>query len=54
LARGINDPDIVHIVFDVKDLAKAKAMMNNAAPQKLMIAAGIVGETKIEFYTMAE
>lgn len=54
LARGIDDPNIVHIVFDVKDMAKAKARMSDPALKKLMTDAGVEGAPKIEFYTTAE
>ena len=54
LARGIDDPAIVHIVFDIKDMAKAKARMNAPELKKLMTDAGVEGAPKIEFYTTAE
>jgi hypothetical protein len=54
LARGIDDPNLVHIVFDIKDMAKAKARMNDPALKKLMTDAGVIGAPKIEFYTTAE
>ena len=54
LARGIDDPNLVHIVFDIKDMAKAKNRMNDPALKKLMMDAGVEGAPKIEFYTMAE
>ncbi|MBL0358214.1 MAG: hypothetical protein IPP72_15690 [Chitinophagaceae bacterium] len=31
LARGIDDPSVVHIVFDIKDMAKATARMSDPA-----------------------
>lgn len=54
LARGIDDPNLVHIVFDIKDMAKAKARMKDPALKKLMTDAGVIGAPKIEFYTTAE
>lgn len=54
LSRGIDDPNIVHIVFDIKDMAKAKARMNDPELKKLMTEAGVEGAPKIEFYTTAE
>ena len=54
LARGIDDSTQVHIVFDIKDMAKAKARMNDPALKKLMTDAGVVGAPKIEFYSTAE
>jgi len=52
LARGI-DPNLVHIVFDIKDMAKAKARMKDSALKKLMTDAGVEGAPKIEFYETA-
>ncbi len=54
LARGIDDSSIVHIVFDIKDMAKAKARMNSPELKKIMMDAGVQGVPKIEFYTTAE
>ena len=54
LARGIDDPNIVHLVFDIKDMAKAKAYMTSDETNKLRISAGMIGSPKIEFYNTAE
>jgi hypothetical protein len=54
LARGIDDPNLLHIVFDIKDMAKAKNRMSDPALKKLMMDAGVEGEPKIEFYSLAE
>lgn len=54
LARGIDNPNLVHIVFDIKDMAKAKNRMSDPALKKLMTDAGVEGEPKIEFYSLAE
>jgi hypothetical protein len=54
LARGIDDPSIVHLVFDIKDMAKAKARLNDPALKKLMTDGGVEGAPKVEFYTTAE
>jgi hypothetical protein len=54
LARGIDDPNLVHIVFDIKDMAKAKASIFSAEKKKLMMGAGVIGPPKIEFYTTAD
>ena len=54
LARGIDDPNLVHIVFDIKDMAKAKAIMNDPALKKLMTDAGVVGAPTITFYNTAD
>jgi hypothetical protein len=54
LARGIEDSSVVHIVFDIKDLTKAKARINDPALKKLMMDGGVIGVPKIEFYNEAE
>ena len=54
LARGIEDSNVVHIVFDIKDMAKAKARINDPALKKLMMDGGVIGTPKIEFYKDAE
>ena len=54
LARGIDDPNTVHIVFDITDMAKAKARMNSPELKKIMTDAGVEGAPKIEFFTTAE
>jgi hypothetical protein len=54
LARGIDDPNMVHIVFDVTDMAKAKAAIFSDEKKKLMMSAGVMGAPTIRFYTTAE
>jgi hypothetical protein len=54
LARGIDDPNVVHLVFDIKDMAKAKASILSEEKKKLMTDAGVDGTPKIEFYSTAE
>ena len=41
LARSLADSNVVHIVFDIKDMTKAKARMNDPALKKLMTDAGV-------------
>jgi quinol monooxygenase YgiN len=53
LARGIDDPNIVHIVFAVTDMAKAKTAISSEAKKKLMISAGVEGRPTIEYYKKA-
>ena len=50
LARGIDDPNLVHIVFDITDMAKAKADIYSDAKKKLMMSAGVMGMPVIQFY----
>jgi hypothetical protein len=54
LGRGIDDPNIVTLVFDIKDLAKAKASISSEEKKKLMASAGVEGVPRIEFYKTAE
>jgi hypothetical protein len=54
LARGIDDPNLVHLVFDIKDMAKAKASILSEEKKKLMMSAGVEGTPKIEFYSTAD
>ena len=54
LARGLNDSNMVHIVFDITDLAKAKARTKDPALKKLMTDAGVISAPQIEFYNSAE
>src|SRR6185437_14622673 len=54
LARGIEDSNLVQIVFDITDMAKAKASMNSADKKKLMMSAGVEGAPKIEYFNTAE
>lgn len=50
LARGIDDPNLVQIIFDIQDKAKATAAITSEAKKKLMISAGVEGKPKIEFH----
>ncbi|MDE3247445.1 MAG: hypothetical protein KGO82_02215 [Bacteroidota bacterium] len=54
LARGVEDPNMVHIVFDVKEMAKAKAAIMSEEKKKLMASAGVEGKPMITFYTTGD
>ncbi len=54
MARGIEDSNIVHLVFDIRDMAKAKGTMSSEELKRLMTRAGVEGAPKIEFYTATE
>ena len=54
IARGIEDPNMVHLVFDIKDMAKAKAAMMSDAKKKLMESAGVIGAPTMEFFNEAD
>jgi quinol monooxygenase YgiN len=50
LARAIDDPNFVMLVFAVTDMAKAKASITSESKKKLMMSAGVEGAPAIEFY----
>jgi len=50
MARGIEDPNLVQIVFDIKDMAKAKAALFSEEKKNLMTSAGVEGKPVITFY----
>lgn len=54
LARGIDDPNQLQLVFDIKDLAKAKATLASDYLKQIMQRAGVVGKPTIGFYNSAE
>jgi hypothetical protein len=49
LARGIEDPNLVYLVFKITDLAKAKAALAKPSRQKTMQDAGVIGQPEIYF-----
>jgi hypothetical protein len=51
LAQAIGDSNMVQVVFDITDMAKAKARINDPALKKLMTDAGVIGAPKIVFYS---
>ena len=53
LGRGVNEPNMVHIVFDVTNMAKAKSRLAEIKKKKLMEDAGVVGSPTITFYNDA-
>src|SRR6185312_3444973 len=50
LCRGIDDTTMVHLAFEVTDMAKAKAAITSADKKKLMESAGVIGKPDIRFY----
>ena len=54
LGRGIPDSNMVELVFDVKDTAKARASIYSEDKKKLMMKAGVEGKPKITFYHDAQ
>ncbi|WP_179345880.1 hypothetical protein [Winogradskyella ursingii] len=53
LGRGVDDPNMVHVVFAVTDIDKAKARINDPELKKLMEEAGVIGAPTITFYNDA-
>ena len=51
LARDIDDPNKVYIVFAITDKAKAMARMQSEELKKLMVDGGVEGEPSFFFYT---
>lgn len=54
LARGVDDPNLVFMVFDIKDLDQAKASIGSDAKKALMESAGVQGPPTIKYYNTAE
>ncbi|WP_052257211.1 hypothetical protein [Flavobacterium sp. AED] len=54
LARSIDDPNMVAIVFAITDMKKAKENINSEAKKKLMKDAGVVGAPEMFFYKIVE
>ncbi|MFE3847656.1 hypothetical protein ACFX5D_06715 [Flavobacterium sp. LB3P45] len=54
LARGIDDPNMVTVVFAITDMKKAKENIKSEAKKKLMVDAGVVGTPEIFFYKVMD
>ncbi len=54
LARDVDDPNKVYIVFAISDMAKAKARINSEELKKLMTDAGVAGPPQIFFYKLVD
>lgn len=54
LGRGIDDPNMVTVVFAITDMAKAKARANSEELKKLMLDAGVEGPPQIFYYRLVE
>lgn len=51
VARGIDDKDLVHFVFLISDLEKAKKMMSSKEMEKRMLEQGVTEMPTFEYYT---
>lgn len=54
MARGIEDSNLVSVVFIVTDMAKAKARIASPDLKKLMTDAGVEGTPDIVFYRLVQ
>ena len=54
MARGIDDPNMVSVVFAITDMKKAKENINSEAKKKLMKDAGVEGAPQMFFYKLVE
>jgi hypothetical protein len=54
ITRGVDDPNMVSVVFAISDLAKAKARLNSEELKKLMKDAGVEGKPQILWYRIVD
>jgi quinol monooxygenase YgiN len=54
LARDIDDPNKVYIVFAISDMEKAKARMGSEELKKTMTDAGVEGSPQFNFYRLVD
>jgi hypothetical protein len=54
MARDVADSNLVHLVFAIKDMTKAKAMMNSPELKKTMEQGGVQGPPTFFFYKLVE
>lgn len=54
LARGIDDPNMVYVVFAISDMAKAKARSASPELKKLMTDAGVDSKPGMLFYKIVD
>jgi hypothetical protein len=52
MARDIDDPNRVTVVFAITDMVKAKARVGSEELKKLMTDAGVEGPPQIVFYKL--
>jgi len=52
LARGVDDPNMVYILFVITDMAKAKARFNSPDLKKVMTDAGVDSKPEAHFYKL--
>lgn len=54
MARSIDDPNTVTLVFAISDMKKAKAAMTSEAKKKIMMEAGVVGAPELFYYQLED
>ncbi|UQD56620.1 hypothetical protein [Flavobacterium sp. K5-23] len=54
MARGVDDPNVVTVVFAISDMEKAKASITSEAKKKLMTEAGVEGVPQMFYYKMVD
>jgi hypothetical protein len=54
MARNIDDPNMVTLVFAISDIDKAKALIKSEEQKKVMMDAGVEGVPEMFFYKLVE
>lgn len=54
MARSIDDPNVISLVFAISDMEKAKTRINSEAMKKLMMEAGVEEEPQFFFYKLVD
>lgn len=54
MARSVDDPSMVTLVFAISDMKKVKASINSEAKKKLMMEAGVIGAPEMFYYKLSE
>jgi hypothetical protein len=54
MARSVDDPNVVALVFAISDLEKAKASITSEAKKKLMTEAGVEGAPQMFYYKLVD
>jgi hypothetical protein len=54
LARGVDDPNTVYILFAVSDIKKAKARLFSSQLRRILRNAGMDGKMTVNFYRVVQ
>lgn len=54
LARGVDDPSMVYVVFAITDMTKAKARINSSELKKIMTDAGVTSPPQFTYYKLVD